>query len=240
MVILAISHIPWLLEALTAALDSAEGTKVFKASCHDTVEAVTLGCPPSLVVVDASHPEAKALVATLRMHQSQVKVVVLAMREWDEEFLTWAEVGISGYLGPDTSARDILSAVRRVGAGEVVLSSKQTALMLNRLGSGSKLRAPQGGIHELTAREREVAALVADGMSNKLIAHRLGLAVPTAKNHVHSILDKWNVRSRGEAAARYRQQTQGAPETQPRVGLAVPAKHGSADFSGATRKHQHS
>jgi DNA-binding NarL/FixJ family response regulator len=197
---------------LVATLDNAEDTKVFKASCHDTVQAIMLTMPPSLVVADAAHPEGRALVAAARMHCPHVKVIVLAMREWDEEFLAWAEIGISGYLGPDTSARDILSAVRRVGAGEVVLSSRQTALMLNRSASGSRPRATGGGLHELTSREREVAALVAEGMSNKLIAQRLGFTAATAKNHVHRILDKLDARSRGEAAARYRQQTHVAPE----------------------------
>lgn len=212
MVILVISHLPLLLDALSTTLASAEDTKVFKAFCHDTVEAVMLKMPPSLVVVDASHPEGRALVTAVRMHVSQVRVIALAMREWDEDFLAWAETGISGYLGPDTSARDILSAVRRVGAGEIVLSSRQTALMLNRPANRSRLHATRGGIHELTLREREVAALVAEGMSNKLIARRLGFTVSTAKNHVHRILDKLDARSRGEAAARYRQQTHVAPE----------------------------
>ncbi len=190
MVVLIISHLPLVLYALTRTLERAQDTKVIKASCHHTVEAVMLEFPPSLVVVDASHSEGRTLVAAVRMHLPQVRVVVLAMREWDEDFLTWAETGISGYLGPDTSAREILSAVRRVGAGEAVFSSRQTTLRLNRSARGSRFHSTRSGIHELTSREREVAALVADGMSNKLIAHRLGL-IPNALSSDR--YDVWNV-----------------------------------------------
>jgi DNA-binding CsgD family transcriptional regulator len=74
-------------------------------------------------------------------------------------------------------------------------------------------------IHVLTGREREVAALLADGLSNKLIARRLCVAVSTVKNHIHNILDKWEVRSRGEAAAHYRQKI-----SEDELGLLCPAR----------------
>jgi len=206
MVTLIISHVHLLREALAAALHGAEDNEAFTAASQETVEAVVLEFPPSLVVVDVSHPEGMTLVAAVRAHLPQVKVVVLATRERDEDFFAWAEIGISGYLGPDTSAREILAAVRRAKAGEVVCSPRLTALVLSRLTSSPNARAARGGIHELTRREREVAGLLAEGMSNKRIARQMRVAVSTAKNHVHSVLDKWNVCSRGEAAARYREQ----------------------------------
>ena len=83
-----------------------------------------------------------------------------------------------------------------------------TALLLNRFTSRSSERAERAGIFSLTSREQEIAELLADGLSNKLIARRLSVALPTVKNHVHSILEKWDCRSRGEAAARYRRQGQ--------------------------------
>lgn len=206
MVILIISHVHVLREALAAALHGTGDNEAFGASSRETVEAVALEFPPSLVVVDVSHPEGMPLVAAVRAYVPHVKVVVLATRERDEDLFAWAEVGISGYLGPDTSARETLAAVRRAEAGEVVCSPRLTALLLSRMASGLSIRAARGGVHELTVREREVAGLLADGLSNKLIARQLRIAVSTTKNHIHSILDKWNVCSRGEAAAHYRRQ----------------------------------
>jgi DNA-binding CsgD family transcriptional regulator len=95
--------------------------------------------------------------------------------------------------------------------------------MLSRFSGGPNGHAIRGNVHELTLREREVAQLLAQGMSNKLIARELHLALSTAKNHVHSILEKWNVCSRGEAAARYRQMIEkdGKPSGPQSAGLRI-------------------
>ena len=204
--ILLISQVRILRDALVAALQGDNGNRACGASSRDTVEAALAASAPAVVVVDAAHPEGAALVAAVRAHAPTASVVVLAAGGRDEEFLAWADVGISGYLGLDASAEDLLSAVHRVGAGEVACPPRLTALLLNRFASRSPERGERAGLYSLTAREQEIAELLADGMSNKLIARRLCVALPTVKNHVHSILEKWDCRSRGEAAARYRRQ----------------------------------
>ncbi len=230
--ILLISHVRILRDALVAALQGAHGNQVCGAFSRETVEAALMAFAPALVVADASHPEAAALVATVRAHAPKASVVVLAAGERDEEFLAWADVGISGYLGLDTSADDLLSAVRRVGAGEVACPPRLTALLLNRFAGRSNERAERAGIFSLTSREQEIAELLADGLSNKLIARRLCVALPTVKNHVHSILEKWDCRSRGEAAARYRRQVR--DDARPTVGKIVELRAGPASsMSGA-------
>ena len=208
MIILFISQVHFLREALIEVLRGGEGIMAFGAFSRETAEAVTTEFTPNLVVIDSSHPEAMALVSIIRTRLPKVSVVVLATRERDEDFLLWADIGISGYLGPDTSSRDLISTVRRAAAGEVVCPPRLTALLLNRFADRSNDRATRAGIHALTPREREIMELLADGLPNKLIARRLQVALPTVKNHVHSILDKWDVRSRGEAAARYRRKIQ--------------------------------
>ena len=210
MVILFISHVHFLREAMVTILRGDDGVHAVGAFCHETAEAAALEFAPSIVVIDAAHPDGITLVAAVRARIPKVSVVVLAMRERDEDFLAWADIGISGYLGPDTSACDLISTVRRAGAGEVVCPPRLTALLLNRFADRSSDRATRAGIHALTPREREIVELLADGLPNKLIARRLRVALPTVKNHVHSILDKWDVRSRGEAAARYRRKIQEA------------------------------
>ena len=195
-----------LRDALVAALQGVQGNRACGAFSHETVEAAFAAFAPAVVVVEAAHPEGAALVAAARAHAPTAGIVVLAAGARDEEFLAWADVGIAGYLEPDASADDLLSAVRRVGAGEVACPPRLTALLLNRFAGRSLERAGRAGLCSLTAREQEIAELLADGLSNKLIARRLCVALPTVKNHVHSILEKWDCRSRGEAAARYRRQ----------------------------------
>jgi DNA-binding NarL/FixJ family response regulator len=228
--ILLISHVRILRDALVAALQADNGNRACGAFSRETVEAALVAFVPSLVVADASHPEAAALVAAVRAHAPKASVVVLAAGERDEEFLAWADVGISGYLGPASSADDLLSAVRRVGAGEVACPPRLTALLLNRFAGRSGERAERAGIFSLTAREQEIAELLADGLSNKLIARRLCVALPTVKNHVHSILEKWDCRSRGEAAARYRRQIR--DDARPGGGKVVDLRAGPVPSMG--------
>ncbi len=234
--ILFISHVCFLRDAMVAALQGAGENHARSVFSHETVEAALVELTPSLVVVDASHPEGMTLVAAVRAQVPKVSVIVLAMHERDEDFLAWADIGISGYLGPDTSAGDLLSTVRRVGAGEVACPPRLTALLLNQFASRCTERTTRAGIFSLTARERDIAELLADGMSNKLIARRLQVALPTVKNHVHSILDKWDCRSRGEAAARYRQQIR--DDVKPSSGTLVElrASHVS-QMGGATLRN---
>jgi len=219
MVILIISQICLLRNALVAALCGLDNARVFGAFSSETVGSAMLEAYPSLVVVDASHPEGAALVALVRTRVPDVKVVVLATRDGDAEFLSWVDSGIAGYLGPHTSGRDLVATVRRAAAGEVVCPPRLTALLFSRLADRANGRVAKIGLHVLTGREREIATLLADGLSNKLIARRLCVAVSTVKNHIHHILEKWEVRSRGEAAARYRQKT-----LEGELGLPHPAR----------------
>ncbi len=234
--ILFISHVCFLRDALATTLQGAGENQALSAFSHETVEAALLEFMPSLIVVEASHPEGTALVAAVRARVPKASVIVLAMHERDEDFLMWADVGISGYLGPDTSAVDLLAAVRRVGVGEVACPQRLTALLLNRFADRSTERTTRAGIFSLTTREREIAGLLADGMSNKLIARRLDCALATVKNHVHSILDKWDCRSRGEAAARYRQQIRDDFKPSSRTVVELRASHVS-QMGGATLRN---
>jgi len=211
MVVLFISHVHFLREAVEMLLHKNDISAVRTASSKESAQAAVAEIKPNLVMIDSSHPEAMTIIASIRARAAAMPVVVMAMREQDEDFLAWADTGISGYVGPENSARDLVSTVRRAGAGEVVCPPRLTALLLNHYADRSTSRATRAGIHALTLREREVVELLADGLPNKLIARRLRVAVPTVKNHVHSILDKWDVRSRGEAAARYRQKIQESP-----------------------------
>lgn len=212
MMIPVISHVRLLREALISALAGDDGMEACGVSSREAIEAVVVKAKPSLAVVDASHPEAAALVAAVRARAPKLSIVVLATQDRDEDFLAWTDIGISGYLEPDASAGDLVAAVRRVAAGDVVYPARLTALLLSRLSTRSDERTRGAGIHALTAREREIAALLADGLSNKLIGRRLRIAQPTVKNHVHNILAKWDVQSRGAVAARYRRTIQADAE----------------------------
>ena len=236
MIALVVSHIHFLRDAIVGILRSDGDINAVGAFSHESVEAAITEAPPNLIIIEASHPEGTALVAAIRERLPKIAVVVFSMRELDEEFLTWADIGIVGYLGPDTSATSLMSTIRRVAAGDVVCPPRLTALLLNGFAERSNDRTSRASIHALTSREREIAALLAEGMSNKLIARRLNVALPTVKNHVHSILDKWDVRSRGEAAARFRQKIH--QDVEPNGGKFVPVRSSHiAQMGGPTLRN---
>lgn len=223
MIVLVLSQVLVLQQALVGSFECEAGIEAHGASSHETVEAAVAESPPDLIVVDASHPSAKPLVALIRARHTKASVVVLTACERDEEFLAWADLGIAGYLGPDTSGQELVATVRRILAGEVVCPPRLTTLLMKGFANRASGRATRASVHALTTREQEIVALLADGMSNKLIARRLGVALPTVKNHVHSILDKLEVQSRGEAAARYRREEHRAA---PNPGAAVEGRVG--------------
>ncbi len=204
MIVLVITRQHFLQQMLIQALSADSGVVAASGSCHPAVDAAAQSHPPHLVVVDTAHPERFRQVSGLRARFPAVKVVVLAVSGGDEEVLAWAEIGVSGYVEPDTSTEQLILTLRRAAAGEVVCPPRLTALLLKRFSAPSTVRVEMGGTSELTRREFDVVKLVAQGLANKLIARQLQIAEATVKNHVHSILEKWNVRTRGEAAACYR------------------------------------
>ncbi len=234
--VVVISHVHFLRDALIETLRCTGDIYALGAFSFESTETAMETSSPNLLVVESSHPEGATLVSAIRARFPNVAVVVLSMRELDEEFLAWASIGIAGYLGPDTSASSLVAAVRRAAAGDVICTPRLNTLLLTKFADRSGDRIGRANIDALTPREREIAALLAEGMSNKLIARRLNVALPTVKNHVHSILDKWDVRSRGEAAARYRQKSSTHVEPVGKRTTALRASH-VAEMGGLTLRH---
>ncbi len=160
--------------------------------------------PLSLMVVSAYASDGLGLVAEFRGVHPMSSVAVLALDGRDEEFIAWASIGISGYVEPEAPAEHVVSTIIRVANGEIVYPDRLSSLLLSHLARRTGLARPQAGISQLTRRELDIIKLLADGQANKQIARRLAITDATVKNHVHSILEKLGLRSRGEAAAYYR------------------------------------
>lgn len=234
--VVVVSHVHFLRDALIETLRCTGDIYALGAFSFESAEIAMTASSPDLVVVESSNPEGATLVSTIRARFPNVAVVVLSMCELDEEFLAWAAIGIAGYLGPDTSASSLVSALRCAAAGSLICTPRLNTLLLKKSADRSGDRIGRANIDVLTPREREIAALLAEGMSNKLIARRLSVALPTVKNHVHSILDKWDVRSRGEAAARYRQRSSTHVEPVGKGTKAIRASH-VFQMGGLTLRH---
>lgn len=155
--------------------------------------------PVDIVLMDIRMPAGDGLWATEQIAAdpalNDVRVVLVTTFGLDEYIVRAVRAGASGFLLKDTEPVDLIRAVRVVAAGEALLSPEVTKYLLSRMSLG--LRAePTQALDVLTEREREVLALVGQGLSNDEIAGRLVLSPLTAKTHVSRIMTKVAARDR--------------------------------------------
>ena len=133
------------------------------------------------------------------------KVLALGLTEEKKLVLRYVEAGASGYILTDDSLEDLIEIVRATQEGKVFVSPQIAAAMMERLSDLAQMfvdiETNLSDTTALTTREVEVLELISKRFSNQQIAQHLVIEVGTVKNHVHNILEKLNVSSRGEAAA---------------------------------------
>ena len=157
-----------------------------------------------VVLLDLALRDALGAVRALVERSTRVVVVALGVSEKTERIVECAEAGVVGYVCRDQSLDDLVRTVSSAVKGELDCSNRVAGALIRRLGRLAALRGSDPEATHLTLRERQVAELIDEGLSNKEIAARLHIELSTAKNHVHNILEKLGVHRRGEAAARLR------------------------------------
>jgi DNA-binding NarL/FixJ family response regulator len=159
---------------------------------------------PDVVVMDLLMPGIDGIDATARIKALHPDVEVVALTSFVEEDRVVAaiEAGASGFLLKDAEADDLATAIRAARAGEVHLDPAIAGIVARRMrtGSGSGDHTGRSPVASLTAREREVLAGVARGLSNRAIAEELGITERTARTHVSNVLAKLHLSSRTQAA----------------------------------------
>jgi len=131
----------------------------------------------------------------------------------ERQALRCAEAGVAAFVTGEATGEQLLAAILDVGRGEFSCSPRISALLVERVRTLSQSAAAPTPHAHLTPRERAIADLVAEGLSNKEIAARLGIELCTVKNHVHHILEKLQVARRTQAAARVRRARPVRPAT---------------------------
>jgi DNA-binding NarL/FixJ family response regulator len=185
-------------------LEDTEDIEVIGEAANGT-EAVDLArsARPDVVLMDVRMPVMDGLEATRRILGDPllvgVRVVALTTWELDEYVFEALRAGASGFLVKDIEPADLRQAVRVVAAGEALLSPSVTRRLISAFVAQPGRRATDSErLAVLTDREREVVALVAEGLSNQDIALRLHMSPATARTHVHRAMAKLDARDRAQ------------------------------------------
>jgi NarL family two-component system response regulator LiaR len=152
---------------------------------------------PEVILMDLEMPELDGVGAMreLRRRGVECRVIVLTSFSDERRLLPAIQAGAAGYLLKDAEPREVVRAVRAAHEGETLLAPAVAARLVEAIAEPAGAPAQR-----LTPREQEVLELIAAGLSNKLIARRLGIAEKTVKTHVGHVLAKLGVSDRTQAA----------------------------------------
>ncbi|MGW8635724.1 response regulator transcription factor [Streptomyces sp. NPDC055793] len=194
-------------EPLAAVLGLAEDIDVVAAAADggEVLAAVAAG-PVDVVLMDLRMPVMDGIEATRRLTEEhpEVAVVVLTTFADDESILGALGAGARGYLTKNAGRQDITRAIRAAGAGQSVLDRE----VQNRLLATARAKTPAPGPAgqplpaDLTPREREVLALIGQGLSNRGIAEKLFISEATVKTHINNLFAKSHIQDRADAVRR--------------------------------------
>jgi DNA-binding NarL/FixJ family response regulator len=189
-------------EVLAASLSRREGLEAIAAPSG--AQDMSGESSPGVVLIDASFHPQSALSQTweVRALWPDAKIVAIGLDREDDQIVDFAEAGALGYALKDASLDELVGTIHAVHQGQTLCSPRILAAVVARITSLSRVEvvAPVGHqVEPLTLREREILALMAEGLSNKEVGRRLRITVQTVKNHVHRILEKLQCHRRREA-----------------------------------------
>ncbi|WP_340384270.1 response regulator transcription factor [Streptomyces sp. SS7] len=170
-----------------------------------TVEQALVRVPalrPQVAVLDVRLPDGDGVTVCRELRSSMPELVCLMLTSFDDEeaLLDSIMAGASGYVLKQIQGTDLVSAVRTVAAGQSLLDPSATTRLMARLRQGQEPEPEPDALPGLTEREREILALIGEGLTNRQIGQRLYLAEKTVKNHISRLLAKLGVERRIQAA----------------------------------------
>lgn len=193
-----------LVRAGFCALLDAQADIEVVGEAADGQQAVALSrqTVPDVVLMDIRMPGTDGLAATRAISAdgalAATRILILTTFDLDEYVFEALRVGASGFLLKDTEPVDLLAAVRAVARGDALLAPSVTRRLIAEFAARLRTPTSMAVLDVLTEREREVLALVAEGLSNEEIAARLVVSPTTAKTHVSRAMTKLGSRDRAQ------------------------------------------
>ncbi len=154
---------------------------------------------PDVAILDGRLPDGSGIdvCRDIRSVDPTIKALILTSYDDDDALFAAILAGAAGYVLKQINGTDLVDTIRRVAAGQSLIDPSLTARVLDRVRNG----APEAAeLADLTEREREILALIAEGLTNRQIGDRLFLAEKTVKNYVSSLLAKLGLERRTQAA----------------------------------------
>jgi DNA-binding NarL/FixJ family response regulator len=206
--LLVVSHICLVREVLAEILKSDAAVSDVELSA-DLLGPLALNpaIRPDAALLDAALPDGLSKLRQCRqIAPNAPTIIAFGLRETKEEVIAWAEAGAAGYIPNTVSKPELIPAIKAILAGEQASSRQVVAELLRRIAALASI--VEGRQHpselELTERERQIAELIMGGLSDKEIARRLNMSLPTVKLHVHHLLRKLNLQRRSQVILRLR------------------------------------
>lgn len=168
---------------------------VAEASDGEELLALTAHHHPDVILTDIDMPKKNGIQAaeSLKLLPNAPKIIFLTLFTDEEFFNTAIDIGVKGFLFKENAVSDILVAVRTVAAEKYYFAPSVSDFMIRRSEGGKTIQKEYPGLLQLTASERKILRLVAQGQTTKEIAEELFISVKTAESHRTSISKKLNL-----------------------------------------------
>ncbi len=194
-------------EGIAAYFSTEKGIKtgVLSANASDALLKIKQSSP-DIIVIDSYADELLANIRKIQLTKPQVKIILLLFIYEKEVVRRCVELGIQGIITNNDSLAELEQCIYSVSQGRLSYPCELASLLTNikPIENRHRFDSLESELC-LTCRQKNVLQLIAIGHSNKEIARKLNIQLPTVKNHVHQILERLNVKNRCEAAALYQQ-----------------------------------
>jgi two-component system nitrate/nitrite response regulator NarL len=191
-------------EGMTDMLNELPDVKVVLAATSLDGERLKQAMP-RVVLLDVGLQDGSSLrlAEAVKNELTESRVIVMDLLPVHEEIAEFVNAGVAGFILKDATFDDFVATIRSVAEGVRVLPPRMTGTLFSQIARTAVGRGAESAFEavRMTQREREVIALIAEGLSNKAIALRLNIATDTVKSHVRNVMDKLALHSRLQIAA---------------------------------------